>query len=198
MAQTPEDLKAAHARLVEQVRANPQLSDEGRRRQIARSYLSTSEAIDGLRIQLEQANEAERKRLEKRFVGPSPLPLGATTADSIARDASFRDALERASATPPGDGKLGEIMQRATMVGDTLLARAALTVAIERSDVPAVNVWLADHPADDAPMNRLFALAEESSTSAAFHRALEFSKPDKPRELVGLSQDQIAEAATAA
>jgi hypothetical protein len=103
------------------------------------------------------------------------LSLGRQTADRITRDASYRDALERARRVPANSsGGLVELLDQAELVGDDLRARAVLAIGLQRGDAVAVNRYTSTRQAEEADVDRLYELLHASSTSVAVARAMRF------------------------
>ncbi len=119
--------KAAQVRtryqgLVERVRSSPDLSTEGRARQLAAAYLQTKAELTALRQQEQERVQRRAAELERRVFGP---PVGVPDVLSI------RDAADRAAQIKtPGDAR--ELLRRAEQNRDEVLARAVAQTALER------------------------------------------------------------------
>src|SRR5689334_16407777 len=87
-----------HQRLgqaVERHRRNPNLSDDGKRKLIAKEYVAARRDLQALQQAAQQSNAIRRAAAERRLFG---LPKGATSAEIV----SFRDAMARVeSITDP-------------------------------------------------------------------------------------------------
>lgn len=132
------------------------LSPEGRQPLHAEAWRIAETAHRVVRDQIEGAANGERRDLEKRYLGVGDV-LGESPAEKVARAASFRDAMDRAEATERGPD-LAALMSRAAYTQDELQERAALTVAVERQDIDAMNVYLESHPEREPNIQRLIDL----------------------------------------
>jgi len=152
-------------------RADRVASDAGRR--IAAIEADTRLSDDAKRIDIEaikRSVNAERKALRDVYEGQltdrldvlrrrlcSP-PESASTAEAIARDASFRDAMERARRTEARTAvghPLADLLFSARLTADSLQERAAMVIALERGDLDVVEAWVETHPNDRAPLEEL-------------------------------------------
>lgn len=100
---------------LQQIRANKDLTPEGRQRQIANSFVRAKRQLDGLREDFSSGQATTAKVLAKDIFGT----VSVAGADAI----SLRDAADRASQlSDPGEA-VG-VMQMAEDNGDEVLARA--------------------------------------------------------------------------
>ncbi len=170
------------------------LSDEGRRAAIAQAWLNTVDQIRAMRAGAANANSNEQRALEDRYLKPQ-RPLGASVSDTIAQDASYRDALARARATSADKpDELSQLLAEAEAVGDTLQARAALAIAIIRGDASAANVYIEHHPSSDADLTRLWELStSKADITYEMNLALHLPEPSIPGELASLGEYSVRE-----
>ena len=116
------------------IREDETLSDLGKRRAIESLYNDTKGNVDGLRGKAESSAYSRRKTLENRLFGIAP---GATASDVIA----YRDAQDRVARVSDPQ-KLGELMERASSIGDKTLLKAAFHHAYTRShDLVSSDLW---------------------------------------------------------
>lgn len=137
MSSTSERDKAAeiqrrYSEQLQQIREARDLSDEGRRRQLAAAYASTRKQLDSLRKQ-EQERVAKRAgELEWQVFGPVRTASG-TASDAI----SVRDAQDRAARiSKPAEAR--ELLRRAEQNNDEVLARAIAQTALDRGRQAAI------------------------------------------------------------
>ena len=122
-------LQASYREKVQAIRDNPDLSAEGRQRQIADLYAST-------KAKLKSHREAERTKLDSRFreleaelfVAPRPLMQDSATYAISVRDASDRAA----QLQTPDDAQ--QLLRRALANRDEVLARAVVAHAMDKSN----------------------------------------------------------------
>src|SRR5687767_2191311 len=114
---------------LEGFRSNKELTAEAKRRGLAQSWVTTAEAIRALKDEYLGEAARQKKALEEKLVRPPKLPFGATPSEAIARDASFRDALDRAEKAETPDALLA-VLRRGELYGDPIQVRAAVAVAI--------------------------------------------------------------------
>jgi len=118
--------------------------------------------------------ETERAELERRLLAPPDISVTATASDRIARDASYRDALERARGAKEGP-RLLEMFRDAERFGDSIMAKACMAVALDRGEIPVLDAWLETHPNDEPKLQRLFDLTSAKAiTTRSFAVAAVF------------------------
>lgn len=106
---------------VKAIREDLNLSPRGRYQALKTLYDATAAAVTELRSQLDTNTNGDRRTLERRLFG---LPANASASDAI----SYRDAVDRVERITKPD-ELGELMERATASGDTMLVRAGFARA---------------------------------------------------------------------
>ena len=144
----------------EGIRNDPRLTPETKQRDINTLKTATNTILAELAEFDREDAETERKKLERDLFSPPGLGL-MSPGERVARDASFRDAMQRARATSRDtQDDLVALLNEAELTSDALQARAAMAVALERRNVPALNAWIDGNPHDDGPINRLFELTD--------------------------------------
>ena len=122
--QRAETIRAQYTAAEKTLRADADLSDDGRSRRLAEAWVKARKELDGLR-ESETARLASREReLERRLFG---LP-SSDGAEAI----SIRDAQDRASRITRSD-EAAALLERAERNGDQALARAVAHHAIQQS-----------------------------------------------------------------
>jgi hypothetical protein len=134
MAADPRDLAiTVRERLDAQIvalRDDLRLDAQVRLRDMAAAYIKAKDKMLALRAQFGEAIAEQRNELERSLL--SAPGSGSLTAEGrIARDASYRDALERAERCADDKELLG-LLDRAHRVGDDALERACLVLATEQ------------------------------------------------------------------
>jgi hypothetical protein len=180
-------VRDAFAATLTTIRNDTELSDEGKRRRIARAWLDTSDKLRRLRDDHTSADEQRRAALEKRVFGTGGDP-GAAVA--------YRDAVGRAEAVT-SEKEATRLLERANRIGDTQLARAVALIASERS---YLNVWVDYRDSLGATDARAFTELTELNRRAndrteKFADDMVFSIR-KPQELSLISDQQLTILAT--
>lgn len=110
-----------------------------------------------------------QQQLQVRVLTAPPMSATATPGDRIARDLSYRDALDRAhaAATTPvrdgdGSGALRTYLDRALRAGDNLAAHAALSAAFEHGYAEVADAYNAAHPGEADAVVELWQLTNRS------------------------------------
>lgn len=189
---SPEDKEAASRLLadfqdrLDTVRRRTDLTDEGKAPVIAGIWTDTTDQIRAIRARVRGDDTAEIARLERRLV-LAPRPLGASTGERIALDASYRDALARASAIE-GDSELIDLLDQALLVEDDLLARAVAAVAYRRVRPEVLNHYTASKPELEADVDRLWELKQRAANDLTeLHINMHLSMPPMPGELLAFA-----------
>ncbi len=118
-----------------------------RRPQLEAIWRAASEELTALEREHKQRIATERQRLQRQtFTLPSAekLPPG----DWALLQLSYRDALSRADQAP-GMQQLADLLQRAEVTGDELLARAVAVIALEKRWFAIVEAYAATRPAEE-------------------------------------------------
>lgn len=195
--------------IVAEIIGDRMLSEEGRREKLARAYVAADDAVLVVRNRAKKKAAAEIAKLEKKLIGPGPASMALTGAEKIARDASFRDALGRANTaaqtplesmgalvtiggvqqnvTAP-TAALVSMLDQAELVGDTLQAKAILTVAYQARNADVVNAFLGYHADLDTDLNRLWSLTGGTGENlgAELMREMRLGGPPIPEPLRAL------------
>jgi hypothetical protein len=159
------EIRAAFAAARQQIEADPRYTGEAKADMVATARTAANRKLQAMHDEYIARVESERKRLERLLFAPPSLPLGATTSDRVARDASFRDALDRAGRTRPEQpDDLLDMLRRAQRSGDAIQARAALTVALDRNHVAAINAYTDENPREQRDVERLYELTHLQSS----------------------------------
>lgn len=142
---------------IEEIREDKRYTPDAKAEQIKETKEQHNAKIAELRKLHADSIAADTDRIRRQLF----KPLGNITdrpADKVARDASFRDALQRARATTKDadSSDLVDLLNDASFTGDDLQERAAMVVAMERGDVPALDQWLERHPSDNASISALY------------------------------------------
>ncbi len=161
-------------RFKENLEADLRLTDAAKREEIAARRDAANQKLRELYETDVAAIDTELVALDKHFFAAPALSHGATASDSIARDASYRDALARARGTENGGGLIA-MYRDAERTGDWIMARAAMAIAVDRGDLQVLDAWLATHPLDEPKLQRLLDLTTaKHSTSRALAIGLVF------------------------
>ncbi len=176
MAMAGEVAALARERIA-RIRNDERLTDEAKAADVAPIVAARNAKMKALGEELEVSLGRELDTLRRRLCTPPPS-AAATGAEIIARDASFRDALQRARQTKPRDGVFHQLLglsDTARLTGDSLQERAAMVVALERNDVDVLNAWIKEHPDDAEILQRAYDLHDRiTDRKARFGRALQF------------------------
>lgn len=132
----------AYNQELEAIRANGDLSEQGRRRLQAKVYAETKRKVDAMRTEEEQRLGRLQKDLERSLFSV------ADQRDTVSAAVSYRDAQERAAQLRTAE-EAQSLMRRALNSGDELLARAVMARAwTHPSDSwsPVVAAYFDEHP----------------------------------------------------
>ncbi len=172
---------AGYNATVTAIRSDAMLSGDGKRVRLAAAWTQASAAMQRMREANDEELRADRERLQRKLFASSPGSM-----------AEYRDALAAASATEKQEQAL-ELLERARLVGDTLLEKAVGTIASERGWTGVVNDLAAKSPERAADLLELSQLdAALNDPAARLHVEMAFILPDRPEEIAGLSEDQLA------
>jgi hypothetical protein len=155
------------------IRADQQLSDQGRRVRLAAEYLRAKEKLDNL-----NAGEADRTstriaELQRRLFG-----VPATDPASVA---VFRDAQDRA-AKMDKPSQAQEALDRALVLGDTSMARAVALICSERGWSSPLASYAAQTGATEALDELVTLVTQANSAVGRMARSMSYSLP-LPAEL---------------
>lgn len=184
-AQVNRDFRAT----VDDIRANPSFSNDGRRIEIAKAWVSAETRLAELRTKYSAAAQADIDAAEAKAFGP-PGPKPAPGADTIARDANYRDAIQRAQAVDRPEA-LGQLLRLAHRTQDPLFEHAIAVVAAGHNWTRVLAVYSELRP------DRAQAIADYSAIAADYRRPnLNLRNQfvfhvQKPTEIDGRSPAQI-------
>lgn len=189
-------LKKQYTARLEALRNRRDLSDEGRKRQIAKLQVETKDAMRKLAQANNEATEQRQRRLLDRVFGTT----GALPSQIVAQ----RDAMDRAAKIKTAD-EAAKALELARFTGDHTLAKAiAMRTydfatgdrAISGEWVDVLNRWAQDEaPAIDEALTELSQIhADQAAPSTRLTQGMQFSIPD-PSELAGKNADMLARSA---
>ncbi len=178
------------------IRSRKDLSEDGRRRQLARVRTRAEKEMRELARAEETTRETRRRELIKQlFENPTAYDTSSTI--------SYRDARTRAANLKKPD-EAAQLLAEATMAGDRPLARAAAMRALDgamgdptRSDqwAAVVNEWAKSQPASvDEALTELSELQNQARGTSRVTASMQYSLPPVP-ELAGHNTTRLAEEA---
>ena len=179
-------------RRLAQIRSNPDLNDEARRRMIKEAYEEADARHQGLAAE-ERRKENERiLRLERGVMGIR-YPMHATDGDMELARMSYRDAYDRAGRTASeaiserDPEKLEALLGRAERSGDPHLADAVYHVATEQGLRSVADSYLAKRPAERKRWEDYAQARQEAESANSLGRFLVGGDhgPMRPAELGG-------------
>jgi hypothetical protein len=193
LASTPESIRKRYIDRVADLRARKDLSEEGRRRQIAKARTDADAAMR----EIAKADQADREKrhaeLLARIFG-NPRPQDSTSV------VSYRDAQDRAAGLKTPE-QAAALLSRARSTGDRLLAQAVAMRALDgamrdtlgNTGWPAVlDDWATEQPSGvDEALTELSQLHREQSTRGKFARNLHYALP-AVSELRGHNTERLA------
>jgi len=148
MNQTITENRTRYNEQIERIRANPDLSDEAKRRKIAALHEEATQ--EHLRLVGEERKETQRalEQMERKLLGISYLE-GARSHEKAIIAMSYRDArerVERAALDKENPEALAELLTSAERSGDAQLAEVAFHVATVRGNRRVADTYLATRP----------------------------------------------------
>ena len=168
----------AHQREVERIRANPDLSAEAKRRMIGEATERAAEESKRLREEERDALQQTLASAEKKVLS-IPYPERSSTAERATIALSYRDALDRAekaAADHDNPDVFPDLLERAEVSGDELLAVAVYHTATRRGARHVADAYLASRPTARRNWERYReARREAESTDSLLHRGLAHS-----------------------
>lgn len=148
-----------------QIRRDPNLSDTGKRNQIAKAHIKAANEIHELRQQFKANVSAEKARIQRRVFGP-----GSADPNDIV---SHRDALTRATALTT-QGEALQLLEWAEISGDTALSRAVAFQAHRSNWDEAIAEHDRQHPGAASSIQELSDLPELSGENGAIAESIVF------------------------
>ncbi|RIX26475.1 hypothetical protein [Amnibacterium setariae] len=141
------------------IEADPNLSDQGRREQIATLR-------DSAQTRLDQLKAAEVKAIKDKTTSLERSVFGYTSTTDPSEIISRRDADDRADRLQ--DSKEAEaLLERAERAGDKHLAQAIIRVAAVRGYQGVVRAYESEHPATGSKL-ALLAQIQQGTTTANY------------------------------
>ncbi|SCX37977.1 hypothetical protein SAMN03159343_0256 [Klenkia marina] len=125
-------IRARAAEAFDRIRADRNLSDEGKRANLLSVHQAASKQLRAEHDRIRERDTKHKADLERRLFGLTPHALGA---DVI----SYRDALDRASRIQNAD-QANELLSMARGSGDKVLERAVFAHAYEMAG-PSAAPW---------------------------------------------------------
>lgn len=151
-------VRAKYERDVAAINADTRLNAIGRAEMINDLYIAAKAELEGLRAEELRESTERRRRLERDIFG-----LPGTADPSVA--ISFRDAQDRANAIETEDeGQALRLLRQASQSGDTHLAKALITRAVEVGWSRVIDAYSAEHPGTEAKLAELTALSIEDGS----------------------------------
>ena len=169
-----ENLKR-YVKKVEEIRSDADLSEEAKRRHISEAYQRARGRYEELAAERRQE---VRQRVEKTRAEAfkAPALLGADKANLLS---SYRDALYRVDGVTDAK-RLSFMLERASEVGDTIMAKALFRRGYELASEHLVGSYLERYPSEQEKWTEFMSAAEESNTIEAYGVP---GQPERPPEL---------------
>ncbi|GGR78537.1 hypothetical protein GCM10010169_23390 [Micromonospora fulviviridis] len=158
-----QKLFTEYTETVERIRGNKAASREGKRADLARTYLTARERMDGVFATADAQRAARRRELERRLFGAPTLGDQASTM--LAR----RDAMDRAARLTSSDDAQA-LLRSALTSGDETLARAVVQWGYERRDAAVVDAYSDARPHLDPDLAELWQMPDKNPTQAGVER----------------------------
>jgi hypothetical protein len=176
-------------RRLAQIRSNPDLNDEARRRMIKETYEEADARHQELAAE-ERRKENERiLRLERGVMGIR-YPYGLSEAEEELVRMSYRDAYDRAerAVSDTADNEaLSTLLERAERRGDPRLAEAVYHVATERGLRGVADTYLEGRPAEKKKWEEYVAARQEAESAERILFGAGDHGPMQPAELDGFA-----------
>jgi hypothetical protein len=176
-----KDNQRRYRQRVETIREDQDLNEHARQRYLKEAHQEArtkhGELFEAQRQQITERLEKKRKAV----LGPPSIP----GADKASLAMSYRDALDRVSGLDTPD-RLQEILKRAELTGDRVLAKAALYRGYELESEEAVGSYLEAHPDDRRAWDEFMEVAAEHNALSEQERMFGQLGPEPPRELGGV------------
>ncbi|WP_432457943.1 hypothetical protein [Cellulomonas iranensis] len=132
------EINVAYQRNIAAIRADSNLSDEGKVSEMAAAYTSAAETLRGLQSQEQASDSARRTSLMREVFGIQGTPDPSAAI-------SYRDAQDRA-ASLVNERDAVRLIEQADLSGDEHLARAAARSAYENGWGDALTAFAASRP----------------------------------------------------
>lgn len=164
---------------IEGVRANRDLTDDGKRRKLFELYKASMQRHQELRAEAAGLTESRKAELEKALFS-AKVGFAASSAEKQQARVNFRDALDRAE----GAEDLQRLLRGAEQTGDEQQAHAAFVVANDNADVDVMRVYLDSRPQEAALYGQYVALGRDD-TADLLREAFESYPLPTPEEIRG-------------
>ena len=186
MTDTISENRTRHAREVEQIRTNADLSAEAKRRKMAEAH---ERAMAEHRKLIEEGRRARAQELaaaERKVLG-IPYPERSTASEQAIIAMSYRDALSRAEIAAnsrENTGALQALLERAEASGDDLLGVAVYHTATRRGLRQVADRYLEERPKERSRWERYVAARQEADSAGGLLRTTVTEvPPSRPPEL---------------
>lgn len=164
---------------VERIRQNPDLNDEAKQRMMQEAYKGAMNRHRELYGEREQGEQEVVRKIE-RNVFEVPVPYGASDRDAESIRQSYRDASFRVSGMK--QDKLEQVLERAELTGDSILARAVYHEARTQGAFNVADRYLETRPKERKAWEGYAQLRQETES---FDRLFRTVSPQRPPELDG-------------
>ena len=166
---------------VSELREDRDLSDEAKRRHMEEAYTAARARHERLAAE-KQAAIAERLETARRAAFAPPRIRGA---DPAMLSMSYRDALDRAQTRDTRE--LEDLLERAEITGDEVLAKAILLRGYQREDERLVGRYLENRPEERRRWDEFMDAAQEANAAESVNGRLlsDAAAPRRPREIGG-------------
>lgn len=189
MADQIEKNRQDFGRKIAEIRSNPDLSEQARRRMLQEVYDAAARRHREL-VEEEEARTAEKlTRLERDVMGIR-YPLGTSDAEKETIRMSYRDAYDRAYYAGFDDPaeqqeELATLLERAERSGDRQLADAVYHVATERGVRKVADSYLSGRPEEAKRWEAYTTARIEAESDENLLFGARASGPARPAELDG-------------
>ncbi|HEX8143985.1 MAG TPA: hypothetical protein VF553_15405 [Pyrinomonadaceae bacterium] len=166
--------RAAEQRIAAIQSLHHNLSDAERARQIMEIRAWANEQIETQKRLHARTQDEARAHVLRRIFGLG-FASGVTETEKVAVRTSYRDAIFKADAAQsPEQAQL--FLDRATAIGDSLLARAVALIAFERGWHGVLAVYLDMHESARDPLAELHAMDRAQKREQHFLETVAFSQ----------------------
>jgi hypothetical protein len=175
---------------VERIRGNKAASREGKRADLARTYLNARQRMEDIFAAEAAQHARQRRQLEARLFGSGDLVGDAASMTISRRDAG--DRVARITKT----GEALDLLHRALSSGDEVLARAVAQWAYQNRNVDVANAYLEARPQHDAAFNELWVLPSGERNpieEARRHISFPIQKPGELDDVADMHLQSVAD-----
>jgi hypothetical protein len=196
LADQGDALRDNYRAQLDAIRQDTRLSEDGKRAALASLWLDYSAERQRIDQEDAQRRAQEIERLEGRIFRPGGDAIDPT--ERAARQMAYRDAQRHADELSDDDAGTAA-MHRAIRSGDTDLAHAILSVALDRGWPTTANRYLETHPTTAGDLEQLWQLRrQDTDMKFIVQRALRSGIESRPDELAPFREDQLAQVAEGA